>query len=148
MLTSDRLREVNATIGAVTETETGVVIAEGLAHQAIEVQEPPVVRVRLIRIQPAGTIESVSVKIGTRAEIEEVEVIEIGIGIGGPPDVMRGEMMTTGPCGGIETCLMTDVQEARGEETVETVMASVRDLDGIGRRVLLLHPRRRSLHQT
>jgi hypothetical protein len=148
LLTFDRLPEANATRDVVTETETEAVIAEDLAHQAIGLQDPLVVRARLIRIQLAETTGSVSVKTGILEETEEVEEKGIGIGIAGPLDVMREEMMMTGHRGGIETSLMIDVQQERGEETVETVMDSVQDLGGIGKRVLLLHPRRRSRRQT
>ena len=47
-----------------------------------------------------------------------------------------------------ETCLTIDVRAERGEETAVIVMASVRDLDVIGKRVPLLRLRRRSLRQT
>jgi hypothetical protein len=46
MLTLDRLREVNATTDVVTETGTEAVIVEGRAHQAIEAQDPLVVKAR------------------------------------------------------------------------------------------------------
>lgn len=109
MLTFDSLREVNATTDVVIETETEAVIAEDLAHQAIEAQDPLVVMVKLIRIQPAETTGNVSAKTGTLAETEEVEERGIGRGTGGQLDVMRDETMMTGHREGIETCSMIDV---------------------------------------
>lgn len=89
-----------------------------------------------------------SAKIDILAEIEEGEERGIGTEIGVPLDATHGEMMMRGHHEETETCLMIDVQAERGEETAAIVMASVRDLDGIGRRVPLLRLRRRSLRQT
>lgn len=89
-----------------------------------------------------------SAKIDILAEIEEEEERGIGIGIGVPLDATHEEMMMRDHCEETETCLMIDVQAGRGEETEAIVMASVRGLEGIGKRVPLLRLRRRSLRQT
>jgi hypothetical protein len=90
----------------------------------------------------------VSAKIDILAETEEGVERGIGTGIGVPLDATHGETMMRGHREEIETYLMIDVQAEHGEETAAIVMASVRDLEGIGKRVPLLHLKRRSLHLT
>jgi hypothetical protein len=46
MLTTDRLREANATTDVVTETGIEGAIAEGRVHLAIEAQDPLAVKAR------------------------------------------------------------------------------------------------------
>jgi hypothetical protein len=89
----------------------------------------------------------VSAKIDILAEIEGGEERGIGTGIEVPLGAMHEEMMMRDHREETETSLMIDVQAERGEETAAIVMASVRDLEGIGKRVPLLHLRRKSLRQ-